>query len=93
MLPGITELTPVEVPADSQAVGKSLAELDRRARTGATVLALRRDGVATAQPSPHQPLRAGDVLALTGSLESVARAAAELAARAAGTALADATSG
>ncbi|MBK7535907.1 MAG: cation:proton antiporter [Myxococcales bacterium] len=93
MLPGITELTPVELPADSQAVGKSLAELDLRARTGATVLALRRDGVATAQPSPHQPLRAGDVLALTGSLESVARAAAELTAREAGTALADATSG
>lgn len=78
MLPGITELTPVTLLADSVATGKSLADLDLRARTGATVLALRRDGVATAQPSPHDPLRAGDVLALTGSAEAVAAAQLEL---------------
>ncbi len=78
MLPGITELTPVTLHADSHATGRTLASLDLRAKTGATVLALRRDGVATAQPSPHEPLRAGDVLALTGSAEAVAAAQLEL---------------
>jgi monovalent cation:H+ antiporter-2, CPA2 family len=78
MLPGITELTPVTLTESCRATGKTLANLDLRARTGATVLALRRDGVATAQPSPHEPLRAGDVLALTGSAEAVAAATVEL---------------
>jgi monovalent cation:H+ antiporter-2, CPA2 family len=78
MLPGITELTPVTLTPASRAIGKSLAELDLRARTGATVLALRRDGVATAQPSPHDALRSGDVLALIGSADAVAAAQAEL---------------
>jgi monovalent cation:H+ antiporter-2, CPA2 family len=78
MLPGITELTPVTLTASSRAIGKTLADLDLRARTGATVLAIRRDGNATAQPSPHDPLRAGDVLALTGSAEAVAAAQTEL---------------
>lgn len=92
LLPGITELSPVELSAHSRAVGLSLAQLDLRARTGATVLALRRGGEATAQPSPHQPLCAGDVLALTGSAESVAHAIAELTAPAQ-PAEADASSG
>lgn len=78
LLPGITELTPVTLTPTCRATGKTLANLDLRARTGATVLALRRDGVATAQPSPHEPLRVGDVLALTGSAESVAAALIEL---------------
>lgn len=78
MLPGITELTPITLTEGCRATGKTLADLDLRARTGATVLALRRDGVATAQPSPHEPLRAGDTLALTGSAEAVAAASFEL---------------
>jgi CPA2 family monovalent cation:H+ antiporter-2 len=78
LLPGITELTPVTLTPTCRATGKTLASLDLRARTGATVLALRRDGVATAQPSPHETLRVGDVLALTGSAESVAAALLEL---------------
>lgn len=78
LLPGITELSSVELPPHSRAAGRSLAELDLRARTGATVLAIRRGGQATAQPSPHRALEAGDVLALTGSAEAVAQAIAEL---------------
>ncbi len=78
MLPGITELTSVTLTEGCRATGKTLAKLDLRARTGATVLALSRDGTATAQPSPHEPLRAGDVLALTGSAEAVAAAVVEL---------------
>ncbi|MEZ4360706.1 MAG: cation:proton antiporter [Kofleriaceae bacterium] len=78
MLPGITELTPVTLADGHRAVGMTLAGLDLRARTGATVLALRRDGTATAQPSPHEPLRVGDVLALTGSGDAIAKARREL---------------
>jgi monovalent cation:H+ antiporter-2, CPA2 family len=42
------------------------------------VLAITRDGGGIASPSPHEPLRAGDVLALAGSAEAVAAARAIL---------------
>ena len=48
----------------SPAIGKSLAQLDLRAKTGASVLAIRREGGSAANPSPHEALREGDVLAL-----------------------------
>lgn len=74
VLPGFDGLTPVSLVEDSPATGKSLAEIDLRARTGATVLAISRHGGGTANPSPKDPLRAGDVLALAGSTEAVAEA-------------------
>ncbi|MFT3697886.1 MAG: cation:proton antiporter [Kofleriaceae bacterium] len=59
--------------------GKSLAELDLRAKTGATVLAIVRDGKGMATPSPTEPLRVGDVLAVAGSADAIAAARATLA--------------
>lgn len=58
---------------DSGAVGKTLAGLDLRGRTGASVVTITRDGRA-APPSPIEPLRAGDSLALAGTPEEIARA-------------------
>jgi CPA2 family monovalent cation:H+ antiporter-2 len=69
---------PVVLADGSPAVGKSLADLDLRAKTGASVLAITRSGGATAPPAPREPLCPGDVLALTGSEESLARARALL---------------
>ncbi len=74
LMPGFDGLTPITLAAGAPAVGKSLAELDLRARTGASVLAISRDGGGSSNPSPKDPLRAGDVLAVTGSDEAVAQA-------------------
>ena len=60
----------------SHAVGKSLAELDLRGLTGASVLALTR-GDQVIVPGATDPLQAGDVLAVAGTAEAAA-AAAEL---------------
>lgn len=75
ILPGFGGTSSIRLPPTGAAVGRSLAELDLRARTGATVLAIARDhhgGFAT--PSPTEPLSAGDVLALAGSEEAIAKA-------------------
>ncbi|MDB4958447.1 MAG: potassium/proton antiporter rosb [Myxococcales bacterium] len=77
MLPGFANCASLRLAAASPAVGVSLADLDIRGRTGATVLAIARDradlgGLAT--PSPLEPLLAGDILAVCGSHEAVAAA-------------------
>ena len=74
ILPGFTGLTPIKLSEQCPAVGKSLAELDLRAKTGASVLAITRGDTGTANPSPREPLRGGDVLAVAGSAEAIASA-------------------
>ena len=74
LLPGLGHLVPIEIPASSPAVGRTLAEVDLRGQTGATVLAIRRGSSALTVPSAQETLRAGDVLALTGSDDAVAAA-------------------
>jgi CPA2 family monovalent cation:H+ antiporter-2 len=78
VMPGMSGLAAVTLTPDAFAVGKSLADLDLRARTGATVLAIRRGEAGMPAPSPKEPLHAGDVLALTGSDDDVAAARALL---------------
>jgi CPA2 family monovalent cation:H+ antiporter-2 len=52
-------------------VGRTLADLEVRGRTGATVLAIwRRDG-SVVVPSATEALRAGDLLALAGARDAV----------------------
>ncbi len=77
VLPGFGGLASITVFGTSSAVGRSLAELDLRAKTGATVLAIARGTDAgSAAPSPTEPLQAGDVLAMAGSDEAIAAARA-----------------
>jgi CPA2 family monovalent cation:H+ antiporter-2 len=78
VLPGFDGTVSITLPETATAVGRSLAELDLRAQTGATVLAIARAGAGLATPSPTEPLRAGDVLAVAGSHEALARARALL---------------
>ena len=76
LMPGIGVLTPVTVEPDSPVVGRTLAELDLRGLTGATVVALCRGDDRIELPSGQERLEAGDMLALTGSevaIESAAR--------------------
>jgi Na+/H+ antiporter NhaD/arsenite permease-like protein len=66
-------LTSFTLPDDAAAIGRSLSQINLRARTGATVVTVARDGVAT-RVSPGETLRAGDVLELSGTTETVALA-------------------
>ena len=71
LLPGLGEPTPVRLEAGSQAVGKSLAELNLRGATGATVLAISRGADGLLVPAASDVLRSGDVLALAGTHDAV----------------------
>jgi len=74
LLPGLGVPTLVQLPAASSAVGRSLAELNLRGVTGATVLAITRREHGVLIPAAKDALRAGDVLALAGSTEAIAAA-------------------
>ncbi|RMD58715.1 MAG: hypothetical protein D6828_02480 [Nitrospirae bacterium] len=63
---------------DSPYLGKSLKEMDLRAETGATIIAVRRDGRLMPNPGADFRLVAGDVLFLTGDREAIRRAIAHL---------------
>lgn len=77
-LPGLGEPVPCEVPAASPVVGKTLAEINLRGLTGATVLAIHRSDDDVLLPSAGETLNGGDVLALAGSTEAVTAAQALL---------------
>ncbi len=80
LLPGLDDAASLELgPADA-AVGQTLASLDLRARTGATVIAIRKPDSTVVLPAGPDRLAAGDVLAVIGAPESVALARALLAA-------------
>lgn len=74
ILPGFGGVVSIQIGPASPAVGRTLAELDLRARTGATVLAIARGGAGMATPSPTEPLAAGDTLAMAGSDDAIAQA-------------------
>jgi len=71
VLPGFGDTVTIAIPERATSVGQTLADLDVRAKTGATVLAIARAGHGMATPSPKEPLHAGDVLALAGSPEAI----------------------
>ena len=58
----------------SVAIGQSLASLDLRGATGATLLALVRDGVPTVQPTDDFVVARGDVFVIVGSHAQIATA-------------------
>ena len=82
MLPGLGDPEVVRIAVNSPAVNKSLAELNIRGLTGATVLCITRnaaeiageDALQVGVPSGRQRLYVGDVLALAGSHESISAA-------------------
>jgi CPA2 family monovalent cation:H+ antiporter-2 len=78
VLPGLGEPTPVRLESTSPAVGRTLAELNLRGMTGATVLAIRRDDGGVVIPTAGEQLRTGDVLALAGTHDAIDAARAVL---------------
>ncbi len=66
----LQKLEEISVPANSPLLGKSLAEVGFRARTGATVLSIYRQGQEILSPEANTSLQAGDVLLVVGTNES-----------------------
>ena len=71
MIPGIDAIRPVRLSPAAYSVGKTLAELDLRASTGATVIAIVRDGDNALLPTGREMLGPDDVLALVGTSEAI----------------------
>jgi CPA2 family monovalent cation:H+ antiporter-2 len=71
LFPGLGSPVAVALGRASPAVGKTLAGLNLRGRTGATVLAIRRGGEGVVVPTGREVLQADDVLALAGTHTSV----------------------
>jgi CPA2 family monovalent cation:H+ antiporter-2 len=74
LLPGLGAPVALRLLDTSPGVGRSLAELDLRGRTGATVLAISRGGEAIVAPGAAERLRPGDVVGVAGTEEAVAAA-------------------
>ena len=66
------------VGADSAARGKSIGELGLRSKTGATVIAVVRDGRTEINPGPQLTVQPEDVLVLLGSPSQIDRALEEI---------------
>jgi len=71
LLPGLGEPVAVKFGVASPSVGRSLAELNLRGRTGATVLAISRGGESVAVPAAGERIGAGDVVALAGTHDAI----------------------
>ena len=78
VLPGLGSPVRFTLSAGSPAVGRTLASLNLRGATGATVLAIARNPEGVLVPTGHEELRVDDVLALAGTHEAVAAARAVL---------------
>lgn len=70
----------IAVPSGAAIDGSTLAELDLRCRTGATVVAICRGEETLVLPTGHERVRSDDTLAVSGSDEAVERARAILSA-------------
>lgn len=78
LIPGMDSVLGLRIPEGSQAVGRTLAEINLRALTGATVVAIRHRAGNVVLPTGHERIEPGDVLAVTGTTEAVRKAVADL---------------
>jgi CPA2 family monovalent cation:H+ antiporter-2 len=78
-VPGLGEPVAIRVSPESLAAGRSLASLNLRGATGATVLAIRRGVEQIPNPLGREVIRAGDLLAIAGAREALAVARGVLA--------------
>jgi monovalent cation:H+ antiporter-2, CPA2 family len=76
ILPGLGEPVAIRVAPESIAVGRSLAKINLRGATGATVLAIRRGERQIPTPLGREVVQAGDLIAVAGSHDAVAIAKA-----------------
>jgi CPA2 family monovalent cation:H+ antiporter-2 len=60
-------LETVAIPADSLAAGKLIRELQLRTQTGASIVAIERNGASIINPGPDEELQTGDQVLLLGT--------------------------
>jgi len=70
LLPAFGSITPVRIESGSTAVGKTLAQINLRALSGASVVTIMRGAVGL-RPTGREEIREGDVLALAGTHEAI----------------------
>jgi CPA2 family monovalent cation:H+ antiporter-2 len=68
----LLELTWVTLPADSPLVGRTIGEEHIRTRTGASVVAVLREGTLVPNPEPEYRFAAGDMVAVLGNQQQLA---------------------
>ena len=78
LMSGFGEPVAWRVPEGSPALDQTLAELNLRGSTGATVLAIHRENGEVLLPTGRERLRSGDVLVLAGTHEAIDAARARL---------------
>jgi len=78
LVPGLDRVVSLPIDGQASAAGRTLAELDLRAKTGATVIAIIRSGRRVLMPAGEARVSPGDTLALTGTPEAIERAHAIL---------------
>jgi len=78
LLPGLGALAAVRLDPESAVIGRTLAQVNLRGRTGATVLAITRTDGGVLVPTAKERLRVGDVLAVAGTHEAIEAARAAL---------------
>jgi CPA2 family monovalent cation:H+ antiporter-2 len=76
ILPGLGEPVAIRVVPQSIAVGRSLAELNLRGATGATVLAIKRGTQQIPTPLGREVIQSDDVVAVAGAHDAIAVARA-----------------
>jgi CPA2 family monovalent cation:H+ antiporter-2 len=72
--PGLDSILALTLRPHSVAVGRTLSDINLRAKTGATVLAIQRDGSRVILPTGRERLEVADVLAISGSRDAVLEA-------------------
>jgi CPA2 family monovalent cation:H+ antiporter-2 len=76
VLPGLGEPVAIRVVPQSIAVGRSLAQLNLRGATGATVLAIKRGSQQIPTPLGREVIHSDDVVAVAGAQDAIAVARA-----------------
>jgi CPA2 family monovalent cation:H+ antiporter-2 len=61
------ELETIQIAPDSPAAGKLIRELELRTRSGASAVAIERDGADVINPGPDEEIQSGDKVLLLGS--------------------------
>ncbi|MBX3226152.1 MAG: cation:proton antiporter [Labilithrix sp.] len=77
-VPGFGAPVPITVPSASKAIGRSLGDIDLRARTGAAILALVRGDDSLLLPPAEEQVRADDVIVVVGAADAIDAARALL---------------
>lgn len=71
-------LETISISADSVAASKLIRELELRTRTGASIVAIERDGASIINPGPDEELKSGDKVLVLGSRSQLDEAKALL---------------